>query len=61
VLHVVVVALTWRDLDRRTPAEVRGPKWLWRAASSVQMGNAALYWLFGRRRATGGPEGPPVA
>jgi len=48
--HVIVAALTWRDIDRRTDEQVRGPRWLWRIASAAQMGNALIYWLFARKR-----------
>jgi hypothetical protein len=51
VLHVVVATFTWRDIKRRDAEQIRGPKWLWRLASAVQMGNALAYWLFGRKRA----------
>jgi hypothetical protein len=49
--HVVVATLTWRDIGHRQPDEIRGPKWVWRLASAVQMGNALVYWLFARRAA----------
>jgi hypothetical protein len=48
-LWAAVTPLMWRDLHRRTSAEVRGPKWLWWIASANLSGSAA-YWLFGRRR-----------
>lgn len=50
VLHVIVVALTWRDIGGRTPEQVRGNKKFWQVFSALNTGNAALYWLFGRRR-----------
>ena len=50
VLHVVVVALTWRDISGRSAVEVRGNKKFWRMFSALNMGNAAVYWLVGRRR-----------
>jgi len=50
VLHVVVVALTWRDISGRSAVEVRGNKKFWRVFSALNMGNAAVYWLVGRRR-----------
>jgi len=50
VVHVVVVTLTWRDISSRTPEQVRGPKKFWLVVSSLNMGNAAIYWLVGRRR-----------
>ncbi|HEX6933345.1 MAG TPA: hypothetical protein VF162_14465 [Streptosporangiaceae bacterium] len=51
VVHVVVVALTWRDISARPAEQIRGNKTFWRIFSALNMGNAALYWLFGRRRA----------
>jgi hypothetical protein len=50
VVHVVVVALTWRDIRSRTAEQVRGNKKFWRVASAVNTANAAVYWLVGRRR-----------
>jgi uncharacterized membrane protein YidH (DUF202 family) len=54
VAHVAVTALTWRDLRRRPAGQVRGNKTFWRMASTLNMGNSAVYWLFGRR-----PAGKP--
>ena len=47
--EVVVAALAYRDLGRRTDAQVRGPKTLWRVFMGLNPGNALLYWLVGRR------------
>lgn len=49
VVHAILAILTWRDLRRRTAAGVRGPKWLWRAAATLNTSGSLLYWLFGRR------------
>lgn len=51
VVHVAVMALTWRDLRSRPAADVRGNKKAWRVASAVNTGGSAAYWIFGRRRA----------
>ena len=56
VAHVVVVTLTWRDIRSRTAGQVRGPKRFWLVVSALNMGNAAIYWLVGRRRLPGGKE-----
>jgi hypothetical protein len=54
VVHVTVMALTWRDLRSRPAAQVRGPKGLWQVASALNTGGSVAYWLFGRRwRASG--------
>jgi len=50
VAHLVVVALTWRDIASRQPEQIRGNKKFWRVVSALNTGNAALYWLVGRRR-----------
>lgn len=42
-------ALAVRDLSRRSPAEVRGSKRLWRVLIALNPGNSVLYWIFGRR------------
>jgi len=50
VLHAVVVALTWRDIASRPAEQIRGNKNFWRVVSALNTGNAAVYWLVGRRR-----------
>lgn len=50
VIHLVVVALTWRDISARPADQIRGNKKFWRVFSALNTGNAALYWLIGRRR-----------
>ena len=50
VVHLMVMALTWRDLRSRSAGQVRGPKKLWRVASALNTSGSAAYWLFGRRR-----------
>ena len=56
VVHVVVVTLTWRDIRSLPSAQVRGPKRFWFVFSALNMGNAAIYWLVGRRLSPGGKE-----
>ena len=51
VIHITVTAITLRDLSQRSDAQIRGPRWFWRAFTPLQMGNSALYWLVGRIRA----------
>jgi hypothetical protein len=48
LVWLVVTPVVWRDLGRRSAAQVRGPKWLWRAASSNLTGSVA-YLLIGRK------------
>ena len=50
VIHAVAMTFTWRDLNHRSAAEVRGNKKLWRVASGLNTMWSAAYWLFGRRR-----------
>jgi hypothetical protein len=50
VVHAIAVTFTWRDLNRRSPDEVRGNKRFWRVASGMNTAWSAAYWLFGRRR-----------
>jgi len=40
--------LAWRDLNRRSPAEVRGRTRFWRVVIALNPENSLLYWLFGR-------------
>lgn len=56
--HVVVTVLTWRDIGRRGPDQIRGPKWIWRVASAAQMGNSLVYWVFARRTTIRGAGRP---
>lgn len=46
---VVSTICAWRDLDRRSDAEVRGSKKGWRVAMALNTGNSLAYWAFGRR------------
>jgi hypothetical protein len=48
-IHILVTAMTLRDLSHRSDTQVRGPRWFWRAFIPLQIGNSALYWLWGRR------------
>jgi hypothetical protein len=48
-IWAVVTPSMWRDLNRRSASQVRGPKWLWWIASSNLIGSVA-YWTFGRRK-----------
>jgi len=54
VVHITIMALTWRDLRSRPPGQIRGPKQLWRVASALNTSGSAAYWLFGRRRRASG-------
>ena len=49
--HTVIAALTWRDINRRDPADLRGPKWLWRLLSGLNTSGALAYLLVGRKSA----------
>jgi len=61
VIHLILLALTWRDLGRRPAADVRGPKRFWRLAATMNTTGSLAYWLFGRRRVpTAGPEPAPA-
>ncbi|MFT4081439.1 MAG: hypothetical protein QM638_02535 [Nocardioides sp.] len=50
IVQAVVAALTLRDLQQRSPEQVRGPKWLWRMIGSANTGGSVAYWVIGRRR-----------
>jgi hypothetical protein len=47
-IEVVLAALAWRDLQRRTDDQVRGKKRLWQVLVLINPGNSILYWLLGR-------------
>jgi hypothetical protein len=48
-IELVLAALAWRDLARRSDDQIRGRKNVWRVLVSVNPGNSVFYWLFGRR------------
>lgn len=50
VVHLTVMALTWRDLRGRPAGQVRGHKKFWQVASALNTTGSAAYWVFGRRR-----------
>ena len=50
LLWAVVTPFMWRDLRRRAPDQVRGPKWIWWVLSTNVSGSVA-YWLCGRKEA----------
>jgi hypothetical protein len=52
-LEVVAATLAWRDLARRSDAQVRGNKTAWRVFVTINPGNALIYWLVGRRSSSG--------
>ena len=47
--HVVVTAVTWRDLRRRAPEQVRGSKRFWQVVSGANTAGSGAYYLFGRK------------
>jgi hypothetical protein len=49
IAHVIITALTWRDLRHRTDDQVRGSKRAWRVASALNTLGSLAYWLFGRQ------------
>jgi hypothetical protein len=48
-VHLLAVALTWRDINRRSANQLRGSKRLWRVVSALNTVGAGAYWLAGRR------------
>ena len=48
-LQVTLQGAALRDLRRRTPAEVKGPRWAWACATFVNTVGPCAYFLFGRR------------
>lgn len=49
VIETVLTGYVLRDLARRGPEQVRGPKALWRLGSFVQPVGPVAYLVFGRR------------
>jgi hypothetical protein len=52
-IQVFLAVLAWRDMARRTDAQIRGTKRLWRLFVLLNPGNSVLYWLVGRRDGSG--------
>ena len=50
VLQVALQAAALRDLHRRVPAQVRGPRWAWACATFVNIVGPSAYFVWGRRR-----------
>ena len=50
VFHLIVTTLTWRDLARRSPRQIRGNAQLWRVASGLNTLGSVAYWTVGRKR-----------
>ncbi len=50
IVHITVVALTWRDIAGRPDGQIRGNKKFWRVFSALNTVHAGLYWVIGRRR-----------
>lgn len=49
-LHLLMMTLAWRDISRRSPAQLRGSKALWRVVTALNAGNVVVYLVAGRRR-----------
>lgn len=59
--QILIGSITVRDVRRRSPELVRGPRLLWMLWGGTNTLGAALYWLLGRRRAPRRrPAGPPT-
>jgi hypothetical protein len=54
VVHVILLALTRRDLRSRPADAVRGNKRLWKVWSTMNTTGSVAYWLVGRKRVAPG-------
>lgn len=50
-VQAVVGTVTVRDISRRRPELVRGPKLFWKIWGGTNALGSVVYWLFGRKRA----------
>jgi hypothetical protein len=50
-VQAVVGTVTVRDISRRQPELVRGPKLFWKIWGGTNTLGSAVYWLFGRKKA----------
>ncbi|MGA7204340.1 MAG: PLDc N-terminal domain-containing protein [Specibacter sp.] len=49
-LQIALQLAALRDLSRRTPLEVNGPKRAWVAASFLNFGGPIAYFVWGRKK-----------
>lgn len=52
VVQLVLLGLALNDLRRRSPDEVKGPRWMWALISLVNIVGPITYFTVGRTRAT---------
>lgn len=50
--QLAFLAAAQRDISRRTPEQIRGPKIFWRLASLINFVGPGSYFIFGRRTST---------
>jgi hypothetical protein len=50
VVQAVVGTITVRDISKRQPELIRGPKVLWKIWGGSNTLGSAAYWLLGRRK-----------
>ena len=50
VVHITLLAVAQRDLSRRPPELIRGPKGLWRMVTMINVLGPLAYLVFGRKR-----------
>jgi hypothetical protein len=53
VVHVLVTAFVWKDIDRRPAQAIRGSKGLWRFLTALNTSHSLVYLLVGIRRRSG--------
>lgn len=53
-LQAVIGTFTVRDISRRPPELVRGPKVFWIIWGGTNTLGSVVYWLFGRKQAQDG-------
>lgn len=49
-VQIALLVAALRDLRRRDPAEVNGPRWVWALVCLVNVVGPLSYFRFGRRR-----------
>lgn len=49
VVQITLLAVAQRDLSRRPPEEIRGPKGLWRMVTMINFLGPLAYLLLGRK------------
>jgi hypothetical protein len=58
IVQLGLLAAAQRDIGRRRPDQLNGPRGLWRAVSFINFFGPIAYFVVGRRKSAEDPVGP---